>query len=203
MSKWYRRMQFLSTLLMLLPSAALLALAYSCWTSGGRHSRAEAVVYFILGVALPPFIYFAWAAVIWVKRGALPGADPTSLAARVAKKPMLLPLVLGCVAVGLVSFLNGFSNTVTGRDDNKENGYARMTSSCVSGMANGVKQHGGNPSASPLKEKLEKYCGCFVGKMRTEYTLDQVENLLDQGLMKDPKARQFGSQCQQQAELRY
>jgi hypothetical protein len=199
MANWYRRSQLISTVVMLFPSAALLALAYSCWTSGRQRSRAEAVVYFLLGVALPPLIYFAWTAIIWMKRGALPGADPSSLAARVAKKPLLVLSVMGGLAIGLVSFLNGFADTVTERDDNKQNGYARMRASCVSGMSAALKQKGVDPNASPMKEKVDKYCGCVVVRLRTEYTLDEVEKLLEQGLvMKEPKARELNAKCLQQ-----
>jgi hypothetical protein len=200
MNPWYRRMQLISTLVMLLPSAGLLALGYSFWTSA-RHSRGEAVVLFVLGVALPPLIYFAWTGILWMKRGALPDADPTSLSARVAKKPVLVLLVVGGVAFGFVSFLNGFANAVSGGGDPAA-GFARMRSSCVSSAASSVRQKGADPSASPLKEKLDRYCGCVVDEIRAEYTTaEQAEAVLTQGL-KDPKMRQLIARCQQQAGLR-
>ena len=204
MSKWYRRAQVISTVVVLFPCAGLL---YASYLSATRpnHSRGEAIFLFILGVGLAPAIYFAYEGILWLKRGQQPDADPTSLAARLGKKAWL-PLVPVAVLVGLASATSGFNQGFRHarepddlRDSNRM--LANMRKGCVSSATETLKRRGGDVNAPPLKAKIDAYCGCFAEGMRAQYSLAELVKFdeSEADLAKETKVRTLIERCQQQA----
>jgi|GEM_PF-5641785 len=204
MSKWYRRMQRISTVVMLFPCAGLLYASYLAATRP-NHPTSEAIVLFILGVGLTPGIYYLYEVVIWLKRGQQPDADPTSLAARLGKKAWL-PLVPVAVLVGLASATSGFNKGFSHarepddlRDSNQM--LANMRKGCVSSATETLKRRGGDVNAPPLKAKIDAYCGCFADEMRAQYSLAELVKFDDTraDLTKETKVRTLIEKCQHQA----
>jgi hypothetical protein len=152
MSKWYRRMQLISTAVMLFPSAVLLLFGYLSATSP-RHSALEAVILFVLAVALPPLVSGGWALVISLKRAQQPGADPSSLAARLGKKPYLgfHPRRVDARSAG-----GSQPFQPKPRSERREGGFLRdMRTSCLSGATSAVKREGLDPSTSAAKARID------------------------------------------------
>jgi hypothetical protein len=199
MSKWYRRMQLISTAVMLFPSAVLLMFGYLSATRP-RHSAAEAVVLFVLAVALPPLVYGGWALVIWLKRGQQPGADPSSLAARLGKKPYLgfIPVGLMLALLALLSRVNPGSSST----EAKEDVFVNMRTSCVSGAVSAAKRGGLDPGKPAAKARIDSYCSCFVLEMQTQYTSAELAKFAEgggAGMAKDKKFLALIDKCQEQA----
>jgi hypothetical protein len=197
MSKWYRRMQLISTVVVLFPSAVLLYFGYLSATTPG-HSTTEAIVLFVLGAALPPLIYSAWAGVLWAKRGQLPGADPSSPAARYGK---YLPYLAVGVMVALISLGRGFT-PAPARSDEKGDGFVKMRASCVAEAGNGARRQGVDPDAAETKARIEKYCTCYVLQVQLQYTPEEFAQLskLDRAaLAKEKKLGALLETCDRQA----
>jgi hypothetical protein len=185
MSKWYRRMQLISTAVVLFPSAVLLCFGYLSATTEG-HSRTEAVVVLAMAVVFPPLIYGLWSAIIWAKRGRLPGADPSSAAARYGR---YLPYVAVGLMVGLISFGRGF-NPASSRSDEENDVFVTMRASCVSGASNAARKHGADPGAAETKARIEKYCTCYLNEVQSQYTPEgyvKLSMLDSASLAKDKK----------------
>jgi hypothetical protein len=200
MSKWYRRMQLISTVVVLFPSAVLVYFGYLSATTPG-HSTTEAVVLVVLGVALPPLIYSAWAGIIWAKRGQLPGADPSSPAARYGK---YLPYVAVGVMVLLLSLGRGFHPSPA-RSTEKGDVFVAMRASCVSEATNAARKQGVDPGAAEMQARIEKYCTCYVLQVQLQYTPEEFAQLskLDRaGLAKEKKLAALLETCDQQASQR-
>jgi hypothetical protein len=200
MSPWYRRLQLISTAVVLFPSAVLLYFGYLSATTPG-HSTAEAAVLIALGVALPPLIFGMWAAIIWAKRGQQPGADPSSPAARYGK---YLPYVAIGLMVGLISLGRGFSPS-SSRGDEKKDVFVSMRASCVSEASNAAKKQGVDPNASETKARIDKYCTCYVLQMQRQYSPEEfaaLSKLDGAGLAKDKKLAALLDTCDRETNQR-
>ena len=199
MNRWLRRMQLISTGLMVIPSAILLMFAYLSAISP-RHSPLEAVVLLILGIALTPLIYLLWTVVIWLKRGQAPDADPTSLAARIAKKPYVA-IVPVMIMLGLVFFLNGLNSGLE-QGEVKPDVFVGMRTSCEAASADAAKRNGADPTDASVKAMIGKYCSCYVLEVQTQYTpaeMERISTLGNAGLAKETKLQSLLAKCEKEA----
>jgi len=201
MSLWYRRLQFISTAVMLFPSTVLFYFGYLSATRP-THTALEAVVLFILAIALPSLVYFLWAAVIWLKRGQQPGADPSSLAARLGKKPYMAFIPVG-VMLALLAAL-GSLNTGSGKradKDSTEGFFESMRDSCLSSAASALKRDGVDTASAAAKARMEAYCSCVVLQLQMQYTPTELARFSVRGsdeMTKDKKFFALLEQCRKQ-----
>jgi hypothetical protein len=200
--KWYRRLQLFFTALVLVPGAILLYFAYLSATTPS-HSAAEAVILLLLGIALPPLIYWLWALIIWLKLGQEPGADPSSLAARIARKPYLafIPVI---IMLALIWLLNGFGNGI--KDvERKPDVFVAMRQSCDEEATRALRQKGADPTTPALKALVDRYCSCVVIEAQLRYApaeIEQMDKLDNAHLANDRKFAALIDKCNKDAEQR-
>jgi hypothetical protein len=199
MNKWLRRMQLISTGVVLVPSAILLMFAY--WSAiSPRRSALEAIVLLILGIALTPLIYWLWEVVIWLKHGQAPDADPTSLSARIARKPYFafIPVL---IMVGLVWLLDRAGDRIE-PGEQQRNIFVDMRASCESEAAKSLKQNGTDPNGAKAKAMIGKYCSCYVLEVQMQYTpaeFEKISTLGSASLEKDKKFQGLMEKCDKAA----
>jgi hypothetical protein len=198
MNRWLRRMQLISTGVVLIPSAILLMFAY--WSAiSPRRSALEAIILLILGIALTPLIYWLWDVVIWLKHGQAPDADPTALSARIAKKPYFA-FVPVLIMLGLVSVLNSAGNRLE-RGEEKRDIFVDLGASCESESAKAIKENGTDPNDAKVKALIGRYCSCYVLEVQMQYAPAEFEKISTSGgagVAKDKKFQGLMEKCDKQ-----
>jgi hypothetical protein len=199
MNPWFRRLQLISTGLMVPVSLGLLVFGYLAATTP-EHSATEAVVLFALAVAIPPLIYGLWSLIRWIDRGRQPSADPSSLAARIGRKRYVgfVPIVI-MLGVLKLSTSVGMGSS----QSEPEAAFARMRRSCVQSASSSLKQHGADPTAAKVKAKIDKYCSCVVVQVQVQYTpaeLERVSSLGRGAPEKDEKLGRLLESCARQSD---
>jgi hypothetical protein len=196
MSKWWWRLRLILTGVVIIPSVILLMFAYLSATSPG-HSAREAIVLLCLAIALPPLVYGLGTAAIWLKRGQAPDADPTTLSARIGKKPYIafVPIV---IMLGLIWLLNDLSVGLK-HEDEIPDGFAKMRESCVSESLKSAKQNGADPNAKDVRAMVSNYCSCIVLKVQIEYTPAEFAKLDSAGVAQDKKFNSLLERCEKES----
>lgn len=200
MSKWWRRLQLITTGITIIPSVILLIFAYMSATRP-NHTSAEAIVLLLLAIGFPPLVYGLGSLTIWLKRGQAPDADATSLAARIARKPYLavVPVLL---MLGIVWFLDGFNEGLK-RGEDSPDVFTAMRSSCVSEATKSAQQSGANSDASAVKAKVDRYCTCIVLQVQEQYSPAEFEKVTARdpaGLANDKKFAGLIDKCASEAQ---
>jgi hypothetical protein len=199
-----RRLQIISTCIMLVPSAILLFFSYLAATSPD-HTAAEAIVLAIIGLGLTPIIYGLWAVVRWVRRNQEPDADPTSIGARLGKTPYLalvpISIMLGILAIGRsvdkpAESRNAFHSATS-------NFFAQMRAGCIASADSSATQSGANPSAPDVRAHINDYCQCFTTEVEKQYTPEEfsrVAALDSAGMSKEGKLNRLMASCTDRVE---
>ncbi|MGZ6058447.1 MAG: hypothetical protein ACXWLP_03230 [Myxococcaceae bacterium] len=170
MERTLRLLQRITTGVLLFPSAALLIFAYLSATRP-NHTAAEAAVLLVLGLALLPLNWIAWNWVVRIRMARQPGADPTTPAARLSRSPYLaiVPVLLG---LGLLRLANGVNARV--RDDGA---LESMRRACVESAVKTATVSAINPSSAEVKARIDRYCGCVVTGVKTQYSAAELAQL--------------------------
>jgi hypothetical protein len=189
--KLLRRLQIISTVVVLFPSAGLLLAAYLSATRP-EHSAAEAVTLAIAGIALPPLIYWLWSLIRWLRRGQEVGADPQSLAARLSKKPYL-----GFIPVAITLAILGVLKGSPQRDDPSAV-TDKLRTGCIASADSDAVRSGANPKAFDVHKRIADYCGCFATQVTQQYAPNEFATAItldSAGLSRERKLNRLMTTC--------
>jgi hypothetical protein len=182
----WRRGQLIGTgVLSLVCAPLLLCLAYLAATSPA-HRPSEAVALLLVGLLPPPLFYWAFKAVIAMRRAREPDAEASLRSTRIMKS-RYAPF-LAAIPIGIMLSLNqglGRLNEHMKQDPSSpgqaqslaSRQAATMRAACSSSMETAALHSGAAPKTAAVSAIIDKYCTCFVVQVQSQHTPAEIELL--------------------------